>query len=272
MLFITLAVGCQNSTEEQEDKLWPLPFSGYICGLRGTDTFLQLPILCTNEKILDINEISDLKLLGTDITFTCENPSLSTPLRSKMDAILIVTFSFSIKLDQIGEFSVNQLRIEMKNGAAINLELGELIIVVQTDASPEQPLSMRRFRVNQIDASRLAVSFFNHSNHPISVQGFTFPEKHCSGNQFVQYNGINLVEIGNPIEGSTIQPQTECFFVVDFSFDAEFLSNMGRFYYLLPYVTYEYQGKYYTIPAQTQATVIQAPLTEETIKKIIQSK
>lgn len=269
-VILCLLSACKNKIEMNDEVLTNIKspdFSGYICGYEGDETFIQLPIFIPIENDVLINDITKIVLSGDEVALSCSDYKLSSFTESKYDGYKFATLSFRILLAEKGNFSVNKLIISFSEKSTLVLNLGEIDLDIRENQAPKtEYLSMRQFFVNQVEPSTLRISYANNTNEPISIISFSYPTDICSGIQIEKYSDF---ELSSKEEDLIIPPNEEKTFVVTFDFESEFIDNHGQFFYFLPFVEYEIDNTQVIIPGQTQATVVQAPFSEETIKNLL---
>lgn len=268
MLCFLSACGNKNATYDEFGYSIKSPdFSGYICGYEGSETFIQLPIFIPIENDLLVNDITKIVLSGDEVALSCSDYKLSSFTESKYDGYKFSTLSFRVLLAEKGNFSVNKLSISLSGKSTTELNLGKIDFDIRENQAPKMEyLSMSQFFINQEEPSTLRISYVNNTNEPISIKSFSYPTDICSGIEIEKYSDF---ELSSKEESLIIPPKEEKTFVVTFDFESEFIDNYGHFFYFLPFVEYEIDNTQVIIPGQTQATVVQAPFSEEAIKRFI---
>ena len=269
LLILCLLSSCTlSSTSDTAYQIIKAPaFSGYICGYKGSETFLQLPIFIPNDKDLSANEINRITLSGDDAEFSCSDYRLSSFTESQNSDYKFSTLSFRVLLEESGKFSVSKLHISFSDGSKTELSLGKIDFDIQENqALQTEFLSMRQFFVNQTSPSTLRVSYFNNTDKDISITNFTYPSDVCSGIEIERYDDF---ELSIKEEGLIIPPKEEKTFLITFDFEKDFIENEGRFFYFLPFIKYEIDNSQIVMPGQTQATVVQIPFNETVVSEIV---
>lgn len=162
---------------------------------------------------------------------------------------------------------MDTLNIYKWDDTVLTLKLGEICFEVQPEPELEgKALQMRTFWVNQIEPTEMRITFFNYAEQPVEIKSFSYPKDVCNGAAIEMYTDFDLFA---KEDGLTVPPNEERTFLVHFDFTKEFLELEGKFFYLLPFVEYQVGDTVVTMPAQTQATVVQAPFTEPILETIL---
>ena len=203
--------------------------------------------------------------MGNGFTFPCSNYRLSSFTKSQYKDYQFATLSFRVLLKESGEFEVNKLNISFLGNFVTELDLGEIILDIRNNqVSQTEYISMSQFFVSQAETSTLRISYVNNTNKNISIEDFTYPSDNCNGIFIEKYSDFDL---SSKEENLNIPPKEEKTFLVTFDFENEFVETEGRFFYFLPFVIYKVDDTRMMMPGQTQATVVQSPFDENTIKK-----
>lgn len=262
-----LLSSCASHKNEKEKgiKIAAPPFNGYICGFEDDTTFLQLPLFVAITDNFTLSDIENIALVGDSVSLPCSQYRLSDFYNSKLDTYKFATLSFHVHLKEIGQYSVNKIIISSPKKTEITLSLGTINFDIRKNPVPDYQdkyLSMSQFFVNQTFISPLRISYINNYDEPICIKRFTYPKPICRGVKIDKYLDFDL---SSKESDCKILPNDEKTFVVNF----DFLDDFNRekiFYYFLPFVIFEIGQTEYIMPAQTQATVIQAPFTAEIVK------
>lgn len=249
-------------------------FSGYICGTEGTETLLQLPILIPEDLELDNNTIRRVVLSGNDVEVETSSPHLSGQTESGVSGYDLATLAFQVKFPSPGTYTINQLNIELWEGDAnrtegetILLELNDLVLEVRAATTTEaEQLSNYQYFIDSGDRPHLRVTYQNHTDQPITIKGFSYPEDVCTGYTVQKYTDF---DVSTAEDGMDVPANSQKTFVVHFNFTQDFLKTDGMFYLFLPFVEYEAAGTTYTMPAQNQAIVVHPTLTADVIQSIV---
>ena len=273
LIFITLFfVSCSIDETQKEmlnyTNIKPVPFNGYICGYKNSETYIQLPFFLPKNENISVTDITKISLSNKEQNFSCKDYRFSSYRRSKIEGYKISTLSFRVNLSEEGTFLFNSLKIYLNDGRELSWKLGdiEISVVKETPLLSEQ-LSMRKFIINQSQALTYKVSYMNNTDRDILIKSFSYPNNLCNGSELQKYKDFGLKE---PETGLNIPPHEERTFLVAFNFEHNFSETKGQFFYMLPFLYYEIVNQQMKMPAQTQATVVQIPFTEEIISSIIE--
>ena len=254
--------------EEGGPNLKAPAFSGYVCGYQGSTTLLQLPVFLPEDEDFSLNGVTAMEISGDGVSFPCSRYSLSSFTECNYDGYKTATLTFDMPLEESGKFAVNKLSItSFSENFTVELDLGRIVLDIRKEQEPQTgDLSMSQFWGKDTDPSKLRISYVNHTDQEISIEGFTYPSDICSGVKIEKYDDFELTA---KEEGLTIPPQEEKTFLVTFEFEDNFAENEGKFFYLLPFVAYEIEGEQRIMPAQIQATVSEAFLSETAVAEIV---
>lgn len=245
-------------------------FSGYICGVKGSETFLQLPIFVPDESNFSLNGVNQISLTGDKISFSCSNYLLSPFTESEYEGYKFATLSFRVLLEESGEFVVDKLKISSSENSAIELNLGKITLDILDHQVPQTDyLSMSQFFISQAKPSSFRISYTNNTDKDIRIETFTYPSDVCSEIKIEKYDDF---ELSTKETDFIIPPREEKTFLITFEFDDKFIENEGKFFYFLPFVVYEIDDTQFTMPGQIQATVVQTPFTEAVVSEIVNKK
>lgn len=243
------------------------PFGGYICGYENTETLVQISIFLPVDYELTNNEICRITFSGEGVELSTQDGSLSSRTLSKDERYEFSNFTSRVKLEQAGSYCVDTLNIYKWDDTVLTLKLGEIHFEVQPEPELEsEALQMRTFWVNQLEPSVMRITFFNGAEQPAEIKSFSYPKDVCNGAEIEMYTDFDL---SAKEEGLTVPPNEERTVLVHFDFTEEFLEDEGKFFYLLPFVEYQLGDTTVTMPAQTQATVVQTPFTEQVLETIL---
>ncbi len=241
-----------------------LPFSGYICGFQNTSTFLQIPLFLPQNDNIDKSSISAVSLLGQEKELICTDYQLSMFRDSSATGYKLTTFSFKAHLPEAGMHHVDRLSIRFNDNTTKEWELGNIEIIVENEelSIDSDILSMREFIVNQTQSYSFKIAYANTSNSDIMIEDFSYPESLYENVHIMKYKDFSLQEAE---EGLGIPANSERTFLITFTQKEVLSRSNNQFYFMLPFVFYSANGVRYHQPAQTQATIVQTPVTKEYI-------
>lgn len=276
-LAVTLLCSCTGTPTHSANataKVVAPAFSGYVCGMEDTETFLQFPILIPEDVELDNSAIRRVVLSGKDVEVETSSPHLFGQTESGVSGYVLATLSFQAKLSASGTYTINKVSIELwegeaerKEGETIVLDLNDLVFEVQPAAATEaELLSNYQFFISSGDLPQLRVTYQNHTDQPITIKGFSYPEDVCTGYTVQKYTDFDT---STAEDGMDVPANSQKTFVVHFNFTQDFLKTDGMFYLFLPFVEYEAAGTTYTMPAQNQSIVVHPALTADVIQSIV---
>lgn len=265
LIFVTMFINSQYMEQQSNwGNVKPVPFDGYICGYENEKTFLQLPIFCHQNDNVDINNISSIVLYG-DREFFCTNYLLSSFQNSEVEEYKLATLSFKVQLSEKGVFVFDHLKINLNDGKVIEWQLGNIEITVIDNNNFDDILSMTQFIVNQSDITNFRISYTNNTDDDIIIDKIYYPNDLFEGLQINIYTDFQLTSRESEM---IIPPHEERTFLISLGNEGE---SGNLFYYILPFIYFEYDDSIIQMPAQTQATIVQAPFTKEFILDLMES-
>lgn len=156
---------------------------------------------------------------------------------------------------------------QRQEGESISLPLNDLVFEVQPASAPDtELLSNYQFFINSSDYPELRVTYQNHTDQPITIKGFSYPEDVCTGYTVQKYTDF---DVKTPEDGMDVPANSQKTFVVHFKFSNDFRQGDGMYYLFLPFVEYEAAGTTYTMPAQRQTLITHPTLTQEVVQAIV---
>jgi hypothetical protein len=253
---------------ENEAAFVPVPFGGYVCGYENTETFLQIPLLFNGAAELSVNDISRVVLKSDNIELSCQGYALSYYKHNEENNYMLSTLSFKVMLPTKGKYTVDQLQLTMHNGKTLNKKLGKIIFHVTNAEDSDAAISMTQFMINQQDYKLYKIAYRNNTDETISLIGLDYPENMFVGQTIKMYSDFDTT---TPETGLDIPPGEERTFLFSFESKSGYFSGNHSFLFMLPFINYSIDGLTKTIPAQTQATIIQSPLTSDYVKQLFEA-
>lgn len=245
-----------------------VPFSGYICGYEGEETFIQLPMFFSSTENISINDIANILISGSNVEFQCNNYRFSQSQDSLVSDYKMVTLSFRIKLGTAGIYNLDCLKVTLHDGTQLNWNLNDIEINIEEKMIQEtKSLSMRNFIINQTQMTNFKVSYVNQTDSDILIEKFSYPEYVYDNISISKYKDFDLKI---PEEGLIIPAGQERTFLITLSLKKDYEERNDQFSYILPFIYYRVNGTAEQMLAQTQSTVIQPPFTEDFILSLME--
>ncbi len=268
VIIVMIKIKSNLFTQSKDDwkNVRAVPFDGYIGGYEYEKTFLQLPIFLPQKETIDIKDVRSIVMCG-DKELPCTNFQLSNYHNSKVEGYKFATLSFKVQLPEMGGYVFNSLKILLDNEDIIEWKLGSIEIQVIKKIYSDDILSMSQFIVNQADMNNFKISYINNTEYNIVLDKFLFPDDWLADLQITMYKDFQLK---NKEDTLTIPAHEERTFLINTNSKKD--KNEKIFYFVLPFVSYKYNGDIMQMPAQTQATIVQMPFSEEFILELMESK
>jgi len=262
--------GCVKSPQEiaKWNSFSPVPFDGYICGFETQKILIQLPFFYLSVDPIEIDDISNIVLRGTNTILCCDDINILHPHKNIDRGYCLSTLTFRVIMPSPGSYVINRILITLCDNRTIERALGDIMFeVVKSTDWNDSIFFASNFMINQVDYSAIKVTYVNNSSEVTEITKVSYLDN--------MYSGVNIekfIDVGctTPEEGLWIPAGANRTFVFSFVPNDNFFSKKDEFFlFLLPFVEITSDSTTGFVPMQSQALIIQPPFSERYVEKLL---
>lgn len=265
MFNFLMLFACKSEPEQikYSPELWkeivPLPYSGDISGTEGMELLIQIQVCIENkvEKLEGI-DIIEMTLNGEESEINCSDFDVGNISLQYNEAGNFSHFIFQFRavMPSNGAYTVDRMKIKLKNGETFEKPLGEIkfMVIDPSNLQNEPPIKLRQFMIAQGSSEIFMLSYENKSSKDVEILGIDFSNNLLKTVKITKYLDEKLID---KEEGFNIPPNETFIFLFELSKNVESFDKVNYNYLiLLPIIKYKVDGKEFCSIAQHQPTIV----------------
>lgn len=268
VLFVALTSwGCQREKGEINiQELAMVPFSGYVCGYEGSSTFIQIPAFFAKTGNISTTDSFTAEIITADgLSLLCSDLKISIPEYNAKHDFSMARLSMRVNLNIPGSHVAQKIRLTHENGEYIDWTLKEFVFDIYAKSNSDSPIYMTQFMINQNSLDTIKVAYTNTSEEDVTILGLELPASLFCSQDIAMYKDF---EQAFPEDGNLIPAGETRTFVFTLT-QTELSSNDLSHFMFLPMLSYSVNGRVHTMPAQTQATIVDNSYSAEFVQALL---